>query len=182
MLPPVLEIYVVWHPDDPAGEAAAEQFVQHFHGSLFSGLVGGAIEVYVRSQGWRAIDDAPRPIPLPEEPPPNGLAQAQITAIVPVLANELAAAAERQDGPWYNHILRLVAAQNRAPDRVGIFPLLVDPGAVDGTVLGRIFSPFQRIAAPSPGAPPEPQSELRCRDLAQGIAQLVVGPDEERLT
>jgi hypothetical protein len=42
MLPPVLEIYVVWHPDDAAGKTAADQIVAHFHGTLFSGLIGGA--------------------------------------------------------------------------------------------------------------------------------------------
>ena len=43
MLPPTLEIYVVWHPNDPAGQTAAQQFIEHFHGTAFSGLIGGAV-------------------------------------------------------------------------------------------------------------------------------------------
>ena len=178
MLPPVLEVYVVWHPGDPGGVIAAEQIFQHFHGTLFSGLIGGAVEVYVRSVGWRTVDDAPRPIPLPSAPPPNGIAQAQITAVVPVLGNEFAAAVEAGLGPWRAYASEIAAARDAAPDRVGVFPLLVDRGATDGTELGRIFSRPQRIAASGPSA--EPEGELRCRDLAQAIAQMAGAG--ERLT
>src|SRR5215207_9810856 len=101
MLPPVLEIYVVWHPGDRAGAVAGEQVVQHFHGTAFSGLIGGAVEVYVRSEGWRGDEDAPRPIPLPRAPPPNNVAQAELTAIVPVLGTEMAGAVEQRAGAWY---------------------------------------------------------------------------------
>src|SRR5947199_10580396 len=121
MLPPVLEIYIVWHPGDRAGKVAAEQIVRHFHGTLFSGLIAGAVEIYVRSEGWRAAGDAPRPIPLLGDPPPNGVAQAEITAIVPVLGNEFATAVQSGTGSWHGYASRLVAAQTAAPDRVGIF-------------------------------------------------------------
>ncbi len=55
MLPPVLEIYAVWHPDDgpEGGREIAREFVNHFHGTLFSGLIGGAVEIYVRSEVWK---------------------------------------------------------------------------------------------------------------------------------
>ena len=43
--PPILEIYVVWHPDDVNGEAVADQLTKHFHGPAYSGLAGGAVEV-----------------------------------------------------------------------------------------------------------------------------------------
>lgn len=183
MLPPILEIYVVWHPEDRAGRDAAEQFVRHFHGSTFSGLIGGAVEVFIRSEGWLAKDGAPRPIPLPNAPPPNGLAQADITAIVPVLGIELAATVEDESGPWHAFLRKIVEAQAAAPDRVGIFPLVIDRDAADrATALGRLFGRFQRIAASAAGAPAEPIDALRCRDLAQGIAQLAGGADGGRLT
>jgi len=47
MRPPVLEVHVVWHPPGGAGQAIAQQLVEHFHGTVFSGLMGEAIEVYV---------------------------------------------------------------------------------------------------------------------------------------
>lgn len=180
MLPPLLEIFVVWHPDDAGGRHAAEQLIQHFHGTTFSGLLGGAIEIYARSDGWTSSADAPRPVPLPGEPPPNGVAQAQLTVVVPVLGHGLAAAVE-QGGAWRDYLSHIADAQAAAPDRVGIFPLQLHPQATDGTQLARIFGRFQRIAAPAAGTPTEDEAGLRCRDLTQGIAQLG-SPNPERLT
>ncbi len=177
MLPPVLEIYVVWHPDDAAGKTAAEQIVAHFHGTLFSGLIGGAVEVYVRSRGWRSAADAPRPIPLPGAGPPNGVMQAEIVAIVPVLGLEFARAVEAGAGPWSDYAAGIAAAARDNPGRVCVYPLLVDPDATNDTALGRIFGRFQFIAAAVPGALVEDEADLRCRDLAQSIAQFA-GPRE----
>ena len=172
MLPPVLEIYVVWHPDDPAGQTAANQFIEHFHGTLFSGLIGGAIEAYVRSRGWRSTADAPRPIPIPDAGPPNGVMQAAMVAMVPVLGREFARAVEAAPGPWRDYATNIATAERANPGRVCVFPLLVHRAATNGTELGRIFGRFQFLAAAAPGAPAEPEAELRCRDLAQSIAQL----------
>src|SRR4051812_12652244 len=109
MLPPILEIHVVWHPGDTAGSDAAIQFFDHFHGTVFSGLIGGAIDVCMRSAGWRSLGDAPRPIPFPCAPPPNGVSAAQIVAVVPVLGTEFAAAVE-EEGVWRTYVEALVAA------------------------------------------------------------------------
>ena len=66
MLPPILEVYVLWHPaDDAAGRPLMDRLVAHFHGNAYSGLLGGAIEVFTRSQGWHNAAGAPRPLPLP---------------------------------------------------------------------------------------------------------------------
>ena len=185
MLPPVLEIYVVWHPGDAQGMAAADDFIQHFHGTPFSGLIGGAVEIYVRSAGWRSATDAPRPIPLPGTGPPNDVAQAEITTIVPVLGIELASAVEQEAGPWGAYMSGIAKAGTDHPDRVCILPLSISPKATDQTTLGRIFPVIQRIAERHAGAPDEPEAALRCRDVAQAIAQFLglgQGHDHERLT
>jgi hypothetical protein len=44
MLPPALEVYVIWHPLDSRAQAIASQVFDHFHGTTFSGLMGGAVE------------------------------------------------------------------------------------------------------------------------------------------
>jgi len=176
MLPPVLEIYVVWHPDDSAGAEAAQVFLDHFHGNVFAGLLGSAIEVYVRSRGWRGPDDAPRPLPLPGDVLPAGLQRSKFVAAVPLLGNELASAVEAGSGAWYDYIKRLADAEAGSDSRVGVFPLLLDQGAATGTVLGRLLSRPQQLARPGRGQPAEPTDELRCRDLAQGLAQLLGEP------
>jgi hypothetical protein len=182
MLPPVLELYIVWHPGDAEGRKIAEEFVEHFHGTAFTGLIGGAIEVFIRSEGWRSADDAPRPIPTAKEPLPNSLEQAQFTAIVPLMGTEMAGAVQSGSGPWHDYVKNLADIQNEMADRVGVFPFLMDRGATDQTILGNLLSRYQRIATSPPDAHGETAASLRCRDLAQGIAQLLSEEGDKRLT
>ena len=182
MLSPVLEIYVTWHPADAQGLRIAGEFVEHFHGSGFTGLIGGAVEVFVRSEGWRSAEDGPRPIPCEGTPLPNGIRQAEFTAMVPLMGTELAAAVEAGPTPWRAYIEGIGRLQEETPARVGVFPCLLDQGAADNTVLGKLLGPYQRIAASPAAAGGETEVTLRCRDLAQGIAQLLSGGADERLT
>jgi len=179
MLPPVLEIYVVWHPNDPAGAVVAQQVIDHFHGTAFSGLIGGAVEVYVRSEGWTEPFGAPRPLPC-VEPLPNGIPAAQLSAIVPVLGNGLAAAVQSGDGAWHDYLSAIVDARARAPSTVGVFPVRTAPRALDDTQLGKLLGSIQQIGLPT--GLDEDEAARRCRDLAQGVAQLAVGGRGERLT
>jgi hypothetical protein len=186
MLPPVLEIYAVWHPDDgpEGGREIAKELVNHFHGTLFSGLIGGAVEIYVRSEDWKEKDGAPRPIPFPGSPPPNGVAPAEITAVVPIIGVGLASAVENAGSAWRDYLGAIVSARLATPDRVGVFPAMLEGHNVSDTTLSHIMADLQLIAAPSVHAPPEPPGELRCRDLGQAIAQLTEqrGDGKERLT
>lgn len=182
MLPPILELYIVWHPKDARGAIVAGEFVEHFHGTAFTGLIGGAIEVYVRSEGWQSGEDAPRPIPSTNTPLPNGLEQAKFITIVPLMGTEMANAVEAGKGPWRSYIEECIRLQRESPNEVGVFPCLLDPGAADGTVLGALLGPYQRIAASCPEPDGETETALRCRDLAQGIAQLLSAVGDHRLT
>ncbi|HJS84479.1 MAG TPA: toll/interleukin-1 receptor domain-containing protein [Acetobacteraceae bacterium] len=177
MLAAVLDTYIVWHPDDTAGRAVADTFIACFHGDQFTGLLGGAIEVYVRSRGWRGEGDAPRPIPLPGTV--SATAPARYAAVVPLLGNELAFAVESAASPWGAWLQGLLDAQAAAPERIGIYPLALDPDATNASRLGTMFNRFQQLARPDPAAPPEPEAELRCRDLAQALAQLLTGRDAQ---
>lgn len=181
MLPPVLEIHVLWHPSDVQGRDICEEFIQHFHGTVFSGLIGGAIEVYARSAGWRSVDDAPRPVPFAADELPPNVQQAQFVAIVPLLGNEMANAVQSPSGPWHSYVHGLQAAQIASPQQIGILPYLLDNGAINGTVLGKVFSGYQHIAA-NPVREWDNEKSMRCRDLAQGIAQLLSPTGSERLT
>lgn len=180
MLPPVLEIYVVWHHRDGDGRKIATEITEHFHGTVFSGLIGGAIEVYARSEGWSSFGDAPRPIPYPSAVSFPDEEKAQFIAVVPLIGNELAAAVEVPKDPWRLFVESLVRANLATPDRVGIFPFALHPLATRGTVVGELLNRFQRIADARPMR--EPASALRCRDLAQGITQLLLGQPPTRLT
>ena len=185
-MPTILEIYLLWHPDDRDGNVLYEDFLGHFHGDPYSGLLRDAVEVYGRSAGWSSREDAPRPIPWPGTAAADGGAPAAFVAVVPVLGRALARAVEDGDGPWHRY-LREVERQQAAPGgRVGVFPLQIHRGVTDeGTVLGTFFPRIQQLARPdaTDPSPPEPVVELRRRDLAQGLVRLLDGGDTaSRLT
>ncbi len=167
--PPILEIYVVWHPDDPLGKQIGDWLIDHFHGPPYAGLAGGAVEVYVRSAGWDAPSGPPRPLPF-VEPLPAELPTAQMTAVIPVLGRALMTAV-RDDPAWRDYITGMFAADVEvAPETgkpgVGVYPLR-DPYAD----LAR--SDLARLAA-APQALPEAavfNAATLGRELAQAIAQ-----------
>jgi hypothetical protein len=173
LIPPILEIYVLWHPDDDEGSRIADELFEHFHGTAFAGLIGGAVEVYTRSAGWRGDGGPPRPLPF-VEPLPNGLERAAITVVMPILGTHLTRAAEN-DPAWRDY-LRGVADAASNDSSVGVFGLRTQQdAAAAGTVIQEIF-PRQTLDAA--GAQ---DKGILCRDLAQSIAGLIGDPMGDRL-
>lgn len=170
VLAPVLEIYVVWHPGDSEGEWITELVLDHFRGTAFSGLIGGAVEVFVRSVSATS-DPAGMPRPLPcVEPMPYGVPTPALTAVILIAGAELAAAVQSRHGPWHDYIETLAIARRVAPDRVGIFSVRVADHVFDDTVLGGLVGDVLDIASGAFGT--DAFGETLCRDLAQGIAQM----------
>lgn len=177
VLPPILEIYVVWHPGDAEGAHVADKLLDHFRGTAFSGLIGGAVEVYVRSQSRSGrIEDSPALIPT-LDPPPYDLAVPAYTAVVVVAGTELADAVE-SPGAWRDYIGQVAGARARNPDTIGLFPVRVASLALDKTHLGAVLGGYQQAAAEAWGKPGF--EDTLCRDVAQGITQMV-DPDHQRL-
>ena len=170
----MLEIYVVWHPHDVAGELLAQQVLDHFHGTAFSGLIGGSVEVYVRSEGWTSAADAPRPIPV-VEPLPFDMPPAELTAVVPVIGLELTKAVQEVGSPWRRYIDDLADAAWASPDTVGVFPLFTSTA---GGHLAELFGPYQGIGVPANHFDQD-EASLRCRDLAQGITEMARGTQDD---
>lgn len=178
LLPPILEIYVVWHPgDSPRGEVA-ESLLEHFRGNTYSGLIGGAIDVYVRSESISGSPaDAPASIPV-FDPPPYGLMVPAFTAVVVVAGSELAAAVE-EPGPWREYIEAIAAVHQAQPESVVVLPVSVARLALNNTRLGALVGGQQQAAADA-WDKPEFEDTL-CRDVGQGIAQ-TVDPAHQRLS
>jgi hypothetical protein len=181
MLPPILEFYVVWHPQDSAGAMVAAELLDHFHGTAFTGLIGGAVELFVRYAGWRAADDAPRPIPVSAAAVAGGVREAEFVAIVPLVGNELASAVETGGGPWHDYVQGIVDLQKALPKRVAIFPYALDAHAMEGTQIGALLRTPLRIAAGGP-CDADTLEGMRCRDLAQGVAQFMAAESMKRIT
>lgn len=176
MLPPILEIFVIWHPNDTEGEEIAQEFIHHFHASAFTGLIGGAIEVFVRSEPWNQDAGPPRPIPSPTSPLPHEIAHAKYNVVVPLLGTEMAAETERDDSSWHSYLRDVAALKKDYPDDYALFPYLMDRGADDNTKLGSIFGEYQQIAS-SPCDDGDSPRSMRCRELSQGITQFLTSPD-----
>ena len=172
-MPPLLEIYVLWHPGDTEGALIADWLLDHFHGTPYSGLIGGAVEVYTRSAPWERLSEAPRPMSF-QEPLPHGLPAPYVTAIVPVLGVRLARAVEGTRSPWGNYLAGLLEAARQA-ENVGVFPIRL-PGCVDGG-LTALLGGLQALHSSSTH-----DRGVLCRELSQQVAQMIGDPLGDRLT
>jgi len=173
VLAPIVEVYVVWHPNDQEGAQIADWLLEHFRGTPYSGLVGGAIEVYTRSTPWQPGSDAPRPLPC-QVSLPNQLPQARITAIVPVLGVELARAIKKDSSDWGCYLESIPVDRGSEQEIVGVFPVRLQ-GMNEGSSFGEIGK-YQALHEAS-----SEQPAVLCRALSQAVAQLVGDPFRERL-
>ena len=183
--PPILEIYVVWHPDDDFGATAGNWLIEHFHSPAYAGLAGGAVEVYLRSAGWERPGAPPRPLPF-MSPLPAELPAGQITVVVPILGRALARAIRKSEA-WRQYIQAIFDADGtrpRTPDSevVAVYPLPIPGADLSGSGLAEIATRPQALPrAVAVSAP------TLAREVAQAIAQRIAhdfaGSDlEERIT
>lgn len=163
-LPPILDVFVLWHPDDPFGREVLSSLAKHFHSPAYSGLAGGAVEVYGRWEAWYTPTGAPRPLAL-DEPLPGDLPRAQFNAVIPVLSTPMARA-YRDDMSWRAYIDGLSALHGSAG--IGIYPLISPDSQISGSLLARTFGGVQML-------PRESASDAASlgREVSQAIAQRV---------
>jgi len=165
-VPPILDVYVVWHPDDVDGQDVFDRVHRHFHSAAYSGLAGGAVEVYSRGVAWDKPDGPPRPLLLPGDAHPV-LEPARFAAVVPVLGPRMRAAVQ-DDEAWRDYLQRLADAQGA---QVAVLPVsrreLNLTGFALGDVVGRLqFLPFEVLGV---------EDGALERGVAQAIAQLAAG-------
>lgn len=164
MLPPILEVYVLWHPaDEAAGRPLMDRLVAHFHGNAYSGLLGGAIEVFARSHGWLDAAGAPRPLPPVGSGSDVDVPATELTAVVVWMGMGLARAVEAEGSPWGTWLEALRDRQRQAPDRLRVFPIRPAAGGSPPDARLQALVSSQAIVDSKP--------EATCRDLAQGLAQ-----------
>lgn len=170
MLSPILEVYVLWHPaDDAAGRRLMECLVGHFHGNAYSGLLGGAIEVFARSQGWLEAAGSPRPLPPTMPDSSLGVPATELTAVVVWMGLGLARAVEAEGSAWGSWLETLRGRQDEAQDRLRVFPVRPAAGGSPPDCRLQQLVPAQAII--------DLQPEATCRDLAQGMAQWAADRD-----
>ncbi len=163
--PPILDIYVVWHPDDAEGEAVFDRIHRHFHSDGYSGLAGGAVEVYARSVGWLAPGGPPRPLLIPGSTG-EALAAAHFCAIVPVLGAGLRAAVQ-SDPDWATYLQQIADSAN---DTVTVLPVTVAEVNLADSELQATLGAIQRLPTSALAT-----AGLLERGVAQAIAQTAAG-------
>jgi hypothetical protein len=169
---PILEVYVVWHPrDGTLGRQASGAIASHFHTATFSGLAGGAVEVYMRSEGWARSAGPPRPLPITTRYP-HGLPGAEFTAIVPVLGTWMARAV-RDDPEWSRYVREIFESHGK--DGVGVYPLRDPASELGGSELLELSD---HVKALSDGSARD--ATTLCRELAQAVTQSLDRSDGER--
>jgi hypothetical protein len=165
-LPPLLELYVLWHPRDVLGAQAAVALHEHFHGPTYAGLAGGAVEVYVRSDGWAGPEGPPRPLPI-HAPLPHGLPTAEFTVILPILGIGLLRAAQ-SSAEWSSYLATIAAAKDDPGTLV--LPLALRGTNLAGSRLQQLFGAVQML-------PVHDDPAALCREVAQATAQRLADDD-----
>jgi hypothetical protein len=168
--PPILEVYVLWHPDDTIGSSITDWLIEHFHGPAYSGLAGGAVEVYTRSTAWTSPTGPPRPLPF-MEPLPANLRAGQITVVIPVLGRAMARAV-RDDADWRAYLEAVFDADDDSSPEgrtgVAVLPLPAPRADVSGTRLATIAAQLQALPKSAASSP-----TILAREVTQAIAQRV---------
>lgn len=167
-VPPILDVFVVWHPHDEVGAQVFERIQAHFHSEGYAGLAGGAVEVYARSVAWGGPDDLngpPRPLLLSDDDDLS-IQPAQFNAIVPVLGKGLRDAVQDNSG-WAQYIGDVAACADKTK---AVLPVPVPGVNLTDSNLQSLLGAVQRLPEGSVGI-----DGLLERSVAQSIAQLAAG-------
>ena len=168
--PPILDLFVVWHPDELDGDLVLRRLQDHFHSQAFAGLAGGAVEVYARSAPWDG-DGAPRPLGIGGGLAP-GVQPAQRNVVLVVAGAELARAVDEVPA-WNDYLTGLRAAQDA--DDVAVFTITKPGFHLRGTLAERLGD-LQTLDSRSFADP-----GVLGRDVAQAITQWLNGGTRVRV-
>lgn len=168
----VLDLHLLWHPNDASAETIASEIEDHFLRQSCTGLHAGAIEVFRRSQPWSGqTGSPPRPIPLPGE-----TGAAPWTAVIVLVGTELMRAAQDEKAAdWCRDLKRLTEAARVEDSRIKVMAILV-PGTrrPPGARLAELLGDNQYLAEPDRHALRHGGAgwlgRARCRELAQALS------------
>lgn len=175
--PSILDIYVVWHPDDNVGKTVFKRLLQHYHSEAFSGFVGGIIEVYARSAAWDKNVVCPRTI-FEEDSrstPPEYL------TVIPVIDVNMDKELQKNKA-WGSYMKNIINTKQTKNSRILLCPILVDGYSPQSstlkTLLQRQCVRFSSLE-PDTLSPSERGTKSLERDVSQAITQLLMEPQHQ---
>lgn len=169
--PPILDVFAVWHPEEFGGEQLFTRLDDHYHSPAFSGLAGGAVEVYARSAPWGA-DGAPRPLGISDELAP-GIVAAHRNVII-VYVGAALATAFKNDPAWGRYIREIVELGAR--EQVKVYTVLKEGFDLASSRIGELLGDTQALT----GALLHEQGNLG-REVSQAITQWITGTSQIRV-
>ena len=147
------------------------ELTDHFHSAAFSGLAGGAVEVYGRSEPWGEPGAPPRGLGL-REPLAPSLSAAQFNAVV-LVAGAALARAVRDDERWRDYVADLRALQGEGI--ASVFLICPTGFSLESSPLSDLVGDLQPMAREAWG-----DGGLLGREVAQAITQRVLRADGEQ--
>ena len=183
----VLDVFVVWHPNDLDGADVCSTLFEHYHSDSFSGLAGSAVEVYGRSLPMPGGNGNLLPIVTPngiigEERFSAQSENAPFCVVLPVVGRNLVQASLDVGSPWARYLESAVRLREMNADKKTqtlILPVLpaVSPDYSNAPIVGRLMGRqgvnqgyIECLRTSSEESFPAAKGEL-ARDLGQAVIQ-----------
>lgn len=183
----VLDVFVVWHPNDLDGADVCSTLFEHYHSDSFSGLAGSAVEVYGRSFPMPGGNGNLLPIVTPngiigEERFSAQSENAPFCVVLPVVGRNLVQASLDVGSPWARYLESAVRLREMNADKKTqtlILPVLpaVSPDYSNAPIVGRLMGRqgvnqgyIECLRTSSEESFPAAKGEL-ARDLGQAVIQ-----------
>ena len=140
----LVNIYVVWNPGTDIGEMVYKALLEHYHSDVFSGLPGGSIEVYCRT------DSKPghRSKKILEIPEIKDSDSGTINVIVPIVDTYLDSEIQKPENKWKAYIDRILQFDD---SKHLVLPVVVDNVEVTSDSLLKMYNKHQYIVVDSTG-------------------------------
>lgn len=164
IIPPILDVFSVWHPGDDDGLAQFDALHDHFHSAAFSGLAGGAVEVYPRSEPW-GESGSPRPLGI-ESPLAEGVQVAQFNVVVVFVDVNLVREVSHLESEWHSYVKNI--SDCGADEKLLLIPVVAKGVRWENTELNRLLGRWQAIRIGDALA-----DSVLCREVTQAIAQSI---------
>lgn len=197
--PSVLDVFVVWHPEDKEGASICDALFEHYHSDAFAGLAGSAVEVYGRSCALPGNNELPASIVTVDGVVGNGerasnANAAQHSVILPFIDEHLVRTSINESSEWREYLSGIAILQDKCNQpncHTLVLPILpkVIPDYSNSPIIASLMNKqgvkqgnIGNLSVPKKRHSTVAEGELT-RDLGQAIIQtLLRGPKkQERL-
>ncbi|WP_315583974.1 hypothetical protein [Actinomyces viscosus] len=191
--PSVLDIFVVWHPEDKEGSIICDILFEHYHSDAFAGLAGSAVEVYGRSRPAPGHNELPIPIitadgTIGKVKQGSSVRTPRFAVILPFIDEHLVRSSIDDSSEWRNYLTDIVDLQSQHNRQTLVLPILPRalPEYSNSPVITMLMKK-QGVQQGNIGSLDIPDKRRSCaaqgeltRDLSQSIIQNLLQDPEKK--